>query len=63
MNLVTAVIVEKAIESGEEEREVRFAREREVKEKHCADLRVLFDQMDDDKDRTCFDHSQFVSAR
>jgi Ca2+-binding EF-hand superfamily protein len=50
MNLVTAVIVEKAIESGQEEREVRFAREREAKEQHCADLRHLFEQMDDDGD-------------
>ena len=51
MNLVTAVIVEKAIESGQEEREVRFAREREVKEQHCDELRNLFGQMDDDGDR------------
>ena len=51
MNLVTAVIVEKAIESGQEEREVRFARERELKEQHCDDLRNLFSEMDDDGDR------------
>merc|ERR1719353_2348232 len=50
MNLVTAVIVEKAISSGEEERDMRYAREKKIKEKQAEDLRVMFDSMDEDGD-------------
>ena len=50
MNLVTAVIVEKAITSGVEERDMRYQREKKLKEKQADDLREMFATMDEDGD-------------